>query len=449
MNSKRGWWIAGAAIALVIVVVIVVAVTRRPMVNAASDAGSSAPDVPLATARTGVFAEHVTAQGRVGPPAGSGAKIAFAQAGILRSIDARVGGRVHAGDTVAELDRASFAAAVRSATGDAAAAVTAQSAGARLAVANEKLATLERNGPAALTSRIAAQSSARQATLKVEADRATLARDEQLLAAGVIAGKEADAARAQLASDEADLRAADAKVAAAGNDLQTAVKQARADVAAATSDVQTARGQSASAQARLDAARITYANGLLKAPADGTVLAILKHPGEAVDPNSPVIEIGPALGDVVTLTVPGDVARRITTGNPVTVSAVSSRAGVTQGRVSAVVPAIDPATQAATVIVTGAPADAVSGDAVSATIVVGHATGLLVPTGAVVQDPQTGATVVFVYSAHPKPGDSNFAMRPVVIRESDAATSLVASGIRAGERVASQGAYMLLAPAGG
>ena len=441
----------------VIVVVIVgandrsVSLQHQHGAQTSGESNDASPSVPLVTAQAGVFVERVDVQGRVGPPVGSSAKLAFAQAGIIRTIDVSVGEAVSAGQPLAELDRAALGATVRSAQADAQAsgATGGNAAVARLAVAIEKLATLETGGPAALNSRIAAQSAARQAELKVDADRATVAREDQLLSAGVVAGKDADAARSQLASDEADERAAEAKVAAAGTDFQTALKQARADVAGARNDVQTARGQTASALARLQSAQIAYANGVLTAPADGVVFAILKHPGEAVDPTVPALEIGPAVGHSVTLVVPAETAQRIVAGDPATLQVTSTQARVTQGKVMAVVPAVDPATQSATVVVSGAPADAVSGDAVSATIVVGHVRGVIVPTTAIVQDPQSGKTVVFVQDPHPKAGDPGFLLRPVVVRAGDATTSVLAAGLRPGERIAGQGGYMLLAPAGG
>ena len=87
--------------------------------------------------------------------------------------------------------------------------------------------------------------------------------------------------------------------------------------------------------------------------------------------------------------------------------------------------------------------------AVSATIVVGHLRGVIVPTTAIVQDPQTGKTVVFVQDPHPKAGDPGFRLRPVTVRDGDAATSVLEAGLRPGERIAAQGGYMLLAPPGG
>jgi multidrug efflux pump subunit AcrA (membrane-fusion protein) len=455
MNRNRRRWVSLGALAFVVVLAVVVVLTRRQAAPTSDD--PVAPAVPLAVARIGDFAERVDAQGRIGPPAGSSAKVAFAQPGIVRVVDVRVGQAVSAGQTLAELDRASMNAAVRAAQADVEATgpntggniATVQSANARLAVAAARLNTLEQGGPAALNSRIAAQSAARQAALKVEADRAALARERELFTAGVVAGKDVDAASSQLAADEADQRAADARVAAAGTDFQTALAQARADLATSRSDVQAARGQAASTRARLDAARIAYANGVLTAPADGVVLSVLKHPGEAVDPTTPVLEIGPALGHSVTLPVPANVARRIAIGNPVTLHLTLARENVANGEVTAVVPAVDPTTQVGTVVADGAPPDAISGDAVTATIVVGHVRGVLVPSSAIVQDPQTGKTVVFVRNSQVKPGESGFSSRAIVVRASDATNALIASGLHAGERVAAQGGYTLLAPAGG
>lgn len=455
MSRSRRKWASLAAVAIVVAVAAVVVLIRRHPTTTAD--APAAPAVPLAVSRIGDFVERVDAQGRIGPPAGNSAKVAFAQPGILRVVDVRVGQTVSAGETLAELDRAAMNAAVLAAQADVVATgatpggtiATVESANARLAVVAGRLNTLEQGGPAALNGRIAAQSAARQAALKVEADRAGLARDQELLAAGVVAGKDVDAARLQLAADEADRRAADAKVAAAGSDFQTAVEQARADLATARSDVQAARGQAASAQARLDTARIAYASGVLTAPADGVVLAVLKHPGEAVDPTTPVLEIGPAIGHRVTLTVPANLARRIAVGDPVTLQLTLARENVANGEVTAVVPAVDPSTQVGTVVTDGAPADAIAGDAVTAAIVIGRVRGILVPSSAIVEDPQTGKTVVFVRESHAKPGESSFRSRAVVVRASDVNNALIASGLRAGERVAAQGGYTLLAPAGG
>jgi multidrug resistance efflux pump len=312
---------------------------------AANDAAApSAPSVKTVAARSGEYLDRIAVAGRVGAPAGSSAKIAFAQPGIVASIDVHVGDAVAAGQTLATLDRSTLAASLAQAQADARSASASfgggsvpaagsSGAGARLALAEAKLATLRQGGPAALSSRIAAESSARQAAIKVTSDQGTIDRDVQLLAAGVIAQKDLDAARAQLASDQADQRALDAKVSAADSDFQAAVKQAEADVTAARNDVATSRaqggvlgGQAASAQAKLAAARIAYAKGVLVAPASGVVLSIAKHPGESVDVTQPVMEIGPSFERAVTLAVPGDTALRIRPGYPVVLK-LQNRAG--------------------------------------------------------------------------------------------------------------------------
>lgn len=469
--TKRRRLAALAALAIIVIAVAIGWWTFHPTASASpqreSAANAAKPSVRLATAHSGHFIERVDAQGKIGPPAGSSAKLAFAQAGILAVIDVRIGETVRAGQIVAELDRSSLSAAVAQAQADAGAAsanfgsgaipaASVSSATAKLAVAQQRLATLERGGPAALSSRISADSVARQAALKVAGDRATIARDEALLAGGVLAQKDIQAARAQLASDLADQRAADSKLAAAGTDFAASIKQARADVAVAQNDLQTARaqagvlgGQAASARARVDTARIAYANGTLAARNDGVVLSIAKHVGESVDPTQPVMDVGPALGRGVTLNVPADVARRIAVGDRATLHMAQTRERVTHGRVTAVVPAVDPTTQLATVTVSGAPSDAVAGDAVTATIVVGRTPGVMVPSSAIVQDPQTGKTVVFVRDARRKSGESGFSLREVAVRASDATSTAIAFGLTPGEQIAADGAYALLAPAGG
>jgi RND family efflux transporter MFP subunit len=450
-----------------VVMVVVLAglgwfVTHRGGASAKPAADAvAAPSVGLATVREGDFADRVTAQGRVGPPAGSSAKVAFAQAGILSAVDVRVGQSVAAGTPLAELDRSALAAAVDQARSDAAAAAGSYSGGsvpaaavrsaqAKLALAAARLRTLQGGGPAAQSDQIGAQQTLRQAQLKVAGDEAALARSRTLLADGVIAAKDLQAAQNQLATDQADERAAEAKLAASNTNYGASLRQARADYVSAQNDLEAARaqtavlgGQSGSARARLETARIAYANGVLRAPGAGVVLAILKHPGEAVDPSAPVVEIGPGAATAITLSVPADTARRIRVGDPVQLELSQShqRSG---GRVSAVVPAVDPTTQAATVTVGGGLASAVPGDAVTATITVDHVFGALVPSSAIVQDPQTGKTVVFVRKT-----DGSFDSREVTVRGSDATTAVVAAGLRPGERVATQGSYELLAPPGG
>jgi RND family efflux transporter MFP subunit len=440
---------------------------HRPADAAAPAATAAGPTVALTRAVEGSVEEAIVTQGRVGPPAGSDAKLAFPLSGTLAAVQVRVGDAVVKGQALAEIDRRGLAAALAQARADASAAAATYAGGttadaaiagarAKLAVAEAHLAELRRGGQAALSDRIAAVSAARQAALKVEADRRTLERETALFSGGVAAQKDVDAARSQLAADLADQRSADAKVAAAGVGFEAALRQAEADVAQSRSDLAAAvaqRGtsgaQADSARARVDAAARDYANGVLRAPSDGVVVAILKHPGESVDPTTPVVDVAPPLGRDVTLVVPSVDAQRVHIGDNATLR-LSSIGERTTGRVVAVVPAVDPTTQATTVVVDGLPKDAVAGQAVSARIVVGRAAGIVIPSTAVATDPQTGKTVVFVRNAAPKGGSDNpFASREVTLGATDGTSVVIRSGLRPGESVAAQGAYDLLAPAGG
>jgi multidrug efflux pump subunit AcrA (membrane-fusion protein) len=348
-------------------------------------APNNAPNVRPVTARIGAFLERITVQGKIGPAQGSGAKLAFAQAGILRTVYVSVGQTVDAGQPLAELDRATSALTVTQAQYD------------------------------SLSARIAQQSAQRQAEIKIAADQSAELRDERLLRGGIIAAKELETARTQIAADQETLRAV----------------------------LEQAKATNASAAAKTQAARTAYSNGVILSPSRGIVFAVFKHPGEATDPGTPVIEIGPANVHEITLSVPADTAQRIHVGDP---AQLPGHEGTAPARVAAVIPADDPTTQTAVVVLSGAPPNAVAGDAITAVIVVARITGVLVPSSSIVQDPQTGKTMVFVRDTYAKPGSPAYKLREVRVRASDASNAVLASGLRSGEQVATRGSYDLLAP---
>jgi hypothetical protein len=72
----------------------------------------------------------------------------------------------------------------------------------------------------------------------------------------------------------------------------------------------------------------------------------------------------------------------------------------------------------------------------------------LVPTASIVQDPQTGNTLVFVQNQGAGDNSQKFSPRVVSVGASDSSTTQILSGLRAGEKIAAQGAFELLAPAG-
>jgi multidrug efflux pump subunit AcrA (membrane-fusion protein) len=384
-------------------------------------AAPTAPSVATEPARFGTFVERVAAHGRVGAPAGTDAKLAFAGSGILTRIDVRVGAAVSAGQPLAEYGGSSVTRSQLAA------------AQARVEASLSKLTALERGAGSVQSDRTAAETALRQCEAKVALDAQTLAREQELLRGGVAARKDVDAAGEQLALDRADEHANRARLQAASAGIDDALAQARADYRTAVSDA--------------DVAARDLGNATLYAPSDGIVVAVLKHVGESVDPATPVVAVGPALSHSLTLTIPGRDGRRVEVGDRVDFNA-TARGGHGSGRVAGVVPSVDPTTQTTTAVVDGVPPDLAGGDAVDATITVGERRGIIVPTGAVVQDPQSGDTLVFVRERRP---DGSLFFRPQRVRvaDGDDRWSLIESGLRANQRVATEGAFDLLAPSGG
>lgn len=442
-------WIWFSAVVAAIVVVAVIIRAR----HASRSATPPPPEVTVAVAKAGFFDVRVDAQGRIGPPAGSSSALAFAVPGTIASIDVHVGERIVAGQPLARLDDTSYALAVRQAIGDARSAssnygggsvpqAALRSAQERVRLTGDYLHRLETGGGAA------AVAGTSQAELKVEADKRTLAREETLYAGGIAAAKDVDAARSQLAADEADARALGAK--SGGSGAGAVLVQARADYAQALADLRAAQaqvgnlqGQAEHAGAALAQAQSDEARTVLRAPADGVVVQILKHAGESADSSTPAIEVGPGAAASTTLYVAAADAAGIRAGDPVQLRLIRSPsdAGAT---VSAVVPAIDPTTQQTTVVVDGMPAGALPGDAVRGEITVSHQHGVLVPAAAIVQDPQTSRTLVFVR----RKDASGFDARQVVVAGSDSSVADISSGLQAGEAVAAHGAYELMTPSG-
>jgi RND family efflux transporter MFP subunit len=366
------------------------------LAGCASSSGESAtspsPAVRVITARIGTYVKQEQAVGRVGAAAGSESKLSFAESGILQDVYVRIGEHVAAGEALAALDTSGLSLAAAQAQADA-----------QAAQANLQQARIDR------------------LSAKLQTDRSELRREGSLYAAGVAAYKDVQAARAQLASDEAD-------------------------AATARTQISGARAQTQSAQDRALLAQRDLSNGTLRAPAAGIVTAIYKRPGEAVEGTTPVVAIGPLATGEVTLDVSAADAAQIRNGDPVEFSVPGTRLRAF-GRIDGVSSALDPATQTATVTASGVPSGAPSGSAVQASIDVARERGIVVPQSAIVQDPQSGATLVFVQTRE-KNGKMNFTERTVNVADQNGTQALIASGLRRGERIAAQGGFALLAPAG-
>ena len=397
-------------IVAVIAIAVALVLVFRPRASA-PPAAPAAPAVALATVYEGTFDVTLQEAGRVGSPAGATTNLAFAVPGIIAAVGVRVGETVRAGQPLAHLASRSYALSQQAAEADAEQAQAAYAGGAV---------------PDAAIASARAKLHATQAQL--QADETGVRREQRLYAAGILAEKAVVAAQTQVAADRSNVAVAQA-------DLRAAQAQPHALGAAARA-----------ADARAAAATYALDQSVLRSPIDGIVTAVLKRPGEAVDSTTPVISVGPPQQHEATLTVPATDAQQIALGDRVELDIAG--AGRSTGRVTAVVPSVDPQTQDATVAVSGVSAGAVAGNAVQATITVAQVSGMLIPESAIVQDPQSGENAVFVRATQ-KDGTVKFEQHNVSIAHENGTIALITRGVRVGDRVATQGAFSLLAPAGG
>lgn len=349
------------------------------------------PAVPAVTARIGSVQQTLTLAGRVGPAAGTQTKLAFSIAGTVQAIDVHLGELVGSGVALAQLDPTSYSLTSQQANADASAA--------------------DAGAAAARVDRV---------SVKRNADRAELERQQRLYHAGISSLRDVQAAETTLATD-------------------------RADSQTARVDIVQAQAQAASAKARAASASYDVARTTLRAPHEGIVVGIFAQPGDTVDATTPVVAIAPKEQRTTTLDIPVSEVARVAAGD-----AVTMRAGTLtwSGRVSGVATAVDPATGLAIMSVDGVPSGVAAGTPVDATVVVGSARGLIVPASAIIEDPQSGETLAFVQTQD-KSGVTTFKARTVTIDARNEAFVRITSGLRPGERVAARGAIDLLAPASG
>jgi len=238
----------------------------------------------------------------------------------------------------------------------------------------------------------------RAAAAEAQAARAALAREERLFAAGVTARQEVEAARASAARAEAQAVAARARSAASGG---------------------------------------PGASGLvtIRSPIAGVVLALPVAPGGFVAQGGPVAEIADPGQVEAVFNAPAEALGSLKMGAALRI--LGPDGTETQAVIVGVAPMAQDATGAA--VVRARPRDGrlAAGAAVSAAFATGSGGGLAVPSEAV----QTleGAPVVFVAEA------KGFRARPVTVGKSGAGLTQILSGLKAGERVAGRGAFVLKA----
>jgi multidrug efflux pump subunit AcrA (membrane-fusion protein) len=246
---------------------------------------------------------------------------------------------------------------------------------------------------------------------RVRADEAALRRQRVLYAAGVVALKDMQAAQAAVDADRADARVANDQTEQAAAQASSAAIQARSSQA--------------------DLARTT-----LRAPYNGTVSNVAAVAGETVDATTTIVTVVPDAAPSVTLDVSFAQIDLVHAGDVVHLRAGDER---WQARVEAVSPGVD-AGGLGIVRVSSVPSRVAPGTPIDGTVVSAVSQGIIVPLSAVVEDPESGQEFAFVQA----PNGGRFSARRVVVAARDERFARIASGLRAGERVASQGAIDLL-----
>lgn len=261
----------------------------------------------------------------------------------IQDLAVKEGDRVHQGDLLVQLDDRQVAAHFQQ--------------------ARAALAEAEKAEAAAVSTRAAADASARQA-------RSTYERKRVLVADEVVTPETFEEAETQYRQAQADLARADAMVAAA----QARVQQGRAAV---------------------DAADVARADARILAPYDGRVTAKLAETGDLAAPGTPLLILERDQGYRVDLMVPESHIQYVRTGQTVTVDVPAANASM-EGVVEVIVPSADSATRTVVVQVS-LPADPAlqSGMFVRAALRIGEAPSLRIPASAVVRQGQlTGVFIV-------------------------------------------------------
>ncbi|GAC1613939.1 MAG: efflux RND transporter periplasmic adaptor subunit [Vulcanimicrobiaceae bacterium] len=355
----------------------------------------------------------VTATGSVVGGADSMASLAFPEPGRIAHVDVVLGERVAAGETLARLDVAPYAAKaaqMRAALGAAQAAELKASSGAR--------------------PQLVAQSTAQIAGARadVAAAQSNLARQQQLFAGGVVSRR--------------DLEAAQTAAARARAQLEEYRQQRSAQVQPFAPDIAAARAGVAQARAALAEAELEVEDASLHAPFAGVVVARPHNDGESVDATMAVVQIARDGRLVFTADFAPADARAIHRGDEATIEAQGTHQRA-RGNVIAINPQESAATRSVAVLIRLSDAGRALGPGTygTATIATGARRRLVVPTSAIVADPASGTTQVF------RKTSDGYAPVPVAVDiRDDARTAVTGTSLRAGDVVVVEGAYELLVP---
>ena len=366
--------------------------------------------------RVGSLAGTIEANGQVVADAGGQASLAFPTAGQIVSVRVNVGDRVSHGDVLGTLDARTAASDIVQAQAD-------------VAAAQANLARAQvRARPQELAQNVATVAAVRA---KTGAAKAELDRQTALANAGISSQRELQQAQANYAGARADERIAREQ----GSILQAGARP---------QDVAVARAAVLQAQAALAAARTKASLLNLVAPFDGVIAQRLKNPGETADPATPVLAMVDPNRTVVEVQLSQAEATLVRSGASARVSVDGAQRQLA-GTVNAVSPALGAQTGTMTVRIRVLGILTPGAAATAAITVHEAANAFVVPDSAVVKDPETGATLVYVATSAGK-----YVRVPVHIRlQSSNHVAIAGTGLRPGLEIVTQGAYELLPAAGG
>jgi len=290
-----------------------------------------------------------------------------------------------------------------------------------------------------------AEEQVRQAQASLEFAQAQLRRAEELFRQGFVAQQAVDAARTEVAVQEARLRAAEQQLAllrrgpsaeevevARGQvrQAEVALRQAQAQASQAEVALEHARRLLTQAEVNFRQVHTSLAESLVRAPVAGVVAARAVDPGDTVSPSTRLLQVVRTDPAVVAFPVPERELGALQRGSAVEVTADAVPGRVFTGRVAGTNPLLSPETRTAEVKVEVPNPEGLLRPGMTARVraVLARRDGVVtVPVEAVLR--RSGRAVVFVVE-----GD--------VAREREVTTGLsdgrrveVRTGIGAGERV--------------
>ncbi len=251
--------------------------------------------------------------------------------------------------------------------------------------------------------------------------------------------------RLDTASEEAQLRAAEAAVDLARINLERARDLIRRN-SMAKAGFDTARSTFRQARAQADSIRATIAKKQIRAPFSGRLGVRLVNPGQVLAAGDPVVSLQSLRKLQVDFYLPQQELDRLATGLTVRIR-TGSQGETREGRITVINPEVDPATRnilVRAIIPDTGDARLLPGMFVSVTVVLpGQEPVLAIPATAVQYAPFGDS--VFVVEEKEKQGSGHLAVRQQFVRLGRTRGDFIAvrSGLEAGQIVVSTGVFKL------